>query len=131
MNKLTNKGQALVIFIIFIPLILMIGTLVIDLGIAKYNDYRLEEITKDVLSYGLKHIDNNPYNNMVDLLYQNDDSIDNYSIEVNQDEKTIRISVDKATKGFFGSMVGKEIYKEKSSYVGYFSGDKIVIEKGR
>lgn len=131
MSKLSNQGQALVIFVIFIPVILMIGTFVIDLGMAKYNDYRLEEVTKEVLSYGLKHIDQDPYDNMVDLLYQNDDLIDNYSIDIQKDENTIKISVDKATKGLFGSVIGKEIYKEKSSYVGYLSDDKIIIKKGR
>lgn len=129
MSKLNNKGQTLILFIVFIPVIIMIGTLVVDVGLARYNDHRLNEVVKDVLEYGLTHIDTNPYESMVDLLYQNDSMIDNFNIDINADDKTIKISVDKATKGFFGSVVGKEIYKEKSSYVGYFIDEKIIIER--
>ena len=87
MSRLSNKGQSLALFVVFIPLIIMLGCLVIDLGFAKYNKNKLNELTKMVTSYGVKHIDEEPYNEMVDLLYQNDDSIDNYKIEVKPDEK--------------------------------------------
>ena len=76
MSRLSNKGQTLAIFAIFIPVIIMIGTFVVDLGLAKYNDNELEEVTKMVLNYGLRHVDEDPYDKMVDLIYQNDDSID-------------------------------------------------------
>ena len=91
---------------------------------------KLNELTKMVTSYGVKHIDEEPYNEMVDLLYQNDDSIDNYKIEVKPDEKIVSVSVDKATKGFFGKIINKEMYKEKSSYVGKIENEKIIIEEG-
>ncbi len=129
MSRLSNKGQTLAIFAIFIPVIIMIGTFVVDLGLAKYNDNELEEVTKMVLNYGLRHVDENPYDKMVDLLYQNDDSIDEYNIIVDAPNKKIKIMVTKATKGFFGSVVGKEIYKEKSSYTGYVSDGKIIMER--
>ncbi len=129
MKKLSSKGQALVIFVIFVPVIIMVGTLIIDVGFARYNSNNLNDITKLVIRYGLKNIDSDPYNKMVDLLYQNDSDIDNYSIEIDVENKTIKMSVDKATKGFFGSIVGKEIYKEKSSYIGYIKDEKYIIEK--
>lgn len=130
MSRLSNKGQSLTLFVVFIPLIIMLGCLVIDLGFAKYNKNKLNELTKMVTSYGVKHIDEEPYNEMVDLLYQNDDSIDNYKIEVKPDEKIVSVSVDKATKGFFGKIINKEMYKEKSSYVGKIENEKIIIEEG-
>lgn len=129
MSRLNNKGQSLAIFVIFIPVFIMIGTLVVDISFAKYESRRLDNITKDVINYGLKHIEEEPYNNMVDLIYQNDDEIDNYSIDIDDVNKTIDITVEKSTKGFFGSIIGKEIYKEKSSYVGYIKDDKRIIEK--
>lgn len=130
MNRLSNKGQSLALFVIFIPFIIMFGCLVIDLGFAKYNKNKLNELTKMVVRYGVKHIDADPYNEMVDLLYQNDDLVDNYKIEVKPDEKIVSVSVDKATKGFFGKIINKEIYKEKSSYVGKIEDEKIIIEEG-
>ena len=124
MNRLSNKGQSLVIFIVFIPVFIMMGTFVVDLGFAKYNQNKLNNITKMIVEYGLKHIDSDPYQDMVDLIYQNDETIDNYNITIDTDNKTVSMSMDKVTKGLFGNIVGKDIYKEKSSYVGYFKNEK-------
>lgn len=129
MNKLGNKGQSLAIFVIFIPVFIMIGTLVVDVAFAKYNARKLDNITMEVIRYGLKHFDEEPYNNMVDLIYQNDSDIDSYKIDIDNEKKTITINISKATKGFFGSIVGKDIYNLKSSYMGYLDDDKIIIEK--
>lgn len=107
----------------------MIGTLVVDVCYAKYNARRLDNIAKEVLRYGLKHIEEEPFNNMVDLIYQNDSEIDDYKINIDNENKRIEITLSKSTKGFFGSVVGKEIYKEKSTYVGYLDNEKIIIEK--
>ena len=129
MSKLNNKGQSLAIFVIFIPVFIMVGTLVVDVSYAKYQSRRLNNITRQVVSYGLKHIDEEPYNNMVDLIYQNDEKIDSYTINIDNEKRKIEVSITKSTKGFFGSIVGKEIYNEESSYIGYIQNDKKIIEK--
>ena len=89
MSKLGNKGQSLAIFVIFIPVFIMIGTLVVDVCYAKYNARRLDNIAKEVLRYGLKHIEEEPFNNMVDLIYQNDSEIDDYKIDIDNENKRI------------------------------------------
>ena len=129
MNKLNNKGQSLAIFVIFVPFFIMIGTFVVDVSFAKYNERRLDNLNKQVINYGLKHIDEEPYDNMVDLIYQNDSDIDSYEININNETKEISVTLSKSTKGFFGSIVGKEIYNEKSSLKGYIKDDKKIIEK--
>ncbi len=129
MSKLNNRGQSLAIFVIFVPVFIMIGTYVVDVSFAKYNERRLDNLNKQVINYGLKHIDEEPYDNMVDLIYQNDSDIDSYEININSDAKEISVTLSKSTKGFFGSIVGKEIYNEKSSFKGYIKDDKKIIEK--
>lgn len=129
MSKLNNKGQSLAIFVIFVPVFIMIGTFVVDVSFAKYNERRLDNLNKQVINYGLKHIDEEPYDNMVDLIYQNDSDIDSYEININNETKEISVTLSKSTKGFFGSIVGKEIYNEKSSLKGYTKDDKKIIEK--
>lgn len=129
MNNLNNKGQSLALFIIFIPVIIMIGTLCIDVSYAKYNNRKINMIAKEIVDYGLRHIDDNPYDEMVKLIYQNDDDIDSYKIDINSENKTIDVSISKSTKGFFGSLVGKEIYNEECSYKGYYNEDNKIIEK--
>ena len=129
MSKLNNKGQSLAIFVIFVPVFIMIGTFVVDVSFAKYNERRLDNLNKQVINYGLKHIDEEPYDNMVDLIYQNDSDIDSYEININNETKEISVTLSKSTKGFFGSIVGKEIYNEKSSLKVYIKDDKKIIEK--
>ena len=129
MSKLNNKGQSLVLFTIFVPVIIMVGTLVIDVSYAKYNSRKISAIAREVLDYGLTNIENNPYDEMVNLIYKNDENIDEYKIDIKEDEKKIDISLSKSAKGFFGSIVGKEIYTEKCSYTGYFKDEEKIIEK--
>lgn len=129
MSKLNNRGQSLAIFVIFVPVFIMIGTFVVDVSFAKYNERRLDNLNKQVINYGLKHIDEEPYDNMVDLIYQNDSDIDSYEININNETKEISVTLSKSTKGFLGSIVGKEIYNEKSSLKGYIKDDKKIIEK--
>ena len=129
MNRLNSKGQSLAIFVIFVPVFIMIGTLVVDVSFARYNARRLDNINKLVINYGLEHIESDPYDTMVDLIYKNDSEVDNYEIKINLEEKKINVNISKSTKGFFGSIVGKEIYKEKSSFIGYIKDDKKIIER--
>lgn len=129
MNKLNNKGQSLAMFIIFIPFFIMIGAYIIDLGFAKYNSNKLDSINKLVIKYGLLNIDEEPKEEMIKLIYKNDSKIDRYNIVINESENTVRIELEKSTKGFFGSIIDKEIYKEISSYTGSIKNNNIVIER--
>lgn len=129
MNRLNSKGQSLAIFVIFVPVFIMIGTLVVDVSFARYNARKLDNINKLVINYGLEHIESDPYDTMVDLIYKNDSEVDDYEIKINLEEKKINVNISKSTKGFFGSIVGKDIYKEKSSFIGYIKDDKKIIEK--
>ena len=129
MNRLNSKGQSLAIFVIFVPVFIMIGTLVVDVSFARYNVRKLDNINKLVINYGLEHIESDPYDTMVDLIYKNDSEVDDYEIKINLEEKKINVNISKSTKGFFGSIVVKEIYKEKSSFIGYIKDDKKIIEK--
>lgn len=129
MIKLSNRGQSLALFVVFIPFFIMIGAFVVDVSFAKYNANRLNEIAKMVTRYGINHIDEDPYYEMVDLIYKNDDGIDSYDIKIDSESKTVSVTLDKATEGFFGKIIDKEIYKEQSSYVGTIRDEKIVIEK--
>ena len=129
MNRLNSKGQSLAIFVIFVPVFIMIGTLVVDVSFARYNSRKLDNINKLIINYGLDHIESDTYNNMVDLIYKNDSEVDDYEIKINLEEKKINVNISKSTKGFFGNIIGKEIYKEKSSFIGYIKDDKKIIER--
>ena len=127
MNK---KGQALVIFVIFLPVILIIGTYVIDLGLAKLNENKVNQLTREVTEYGLRNIENNPRDKMIKLIYQNDENIDTYKINIDEENKTVIVNVEESSKGVFGSIAGRDFYKINVTYKGSIINDKMVIERG-
>lgn len=129
MNKLSNTGQSLAIFIVFIPVFIIIGTFAVDITYAKYNMGKLNESSKMIIRYGLNHIDESPYEDMVDLIYQNNDDIDNYSIDINEENKEITMTITAYSKSFFGKIMNKNIFKQKSSYKGYIKDDRKIIEE--
>lgn len=130
MNRLSNHGQTLSIFVVFLPLFIMLGTLGIELGFVKYNKGKLNELNKMVVRYGMMHIEQAPYNEMVNLIYKNDSEIDDYKIDIDTVNKVIKVDLKKTTKGLFKGIVGKKLYKEKSSYVGRMAEERIIIEEG-
>ncbi len=127
MNK---KGQALVIFVIFLPVIIMIGTYVIDLGLAKLNENKVNQVAKEVTEYGLRHITDNPKDKMIKLIYQNDEDIDAYKVNVDEDNKAVMVNIEKSSSGVFGSITGKDFYRVNVTYKGSIINDEIIIERG-
>ena len=56
MLRLNNKGQSLVMFIILLPILLLILTLVYDVGNAIYEKDRLSNTNYMVVDYALDNI---------------------------------------------------------------------------
>ena len=57
MNKLNNKGQSLVMFILIIPILLLIMILVIDLGNIIVTKTHLDNTNYLVIDYELDHLE--------------------------------------------------------------------------
>lgn len=131
MNKVlkSQNGQSLVLFVVFIPFIIMLAIYIIDLSYSKYNKLKLDNIASMTVDYGLEHIDNEPKSKMEELINQNDKEIESYNIEINIENKEIIVTLNKSVKGFFGKIINKNVYKEISSYKGYFKDDIKIIER--
>lgn len=129
MKKLSNKGQSLAIFVIFIPFFIMIGTYIIDISYAKYNENRLKNTVNIVLKNGLKNIDNITKEEVEILIKENEIDIDKINVSIDNERKNIRLFLEKESKGFLGTIIGKDIYKIKASYIGYIKDEKIIIER--
>ncbi|MDD2489999.1 MAG: hypothetical protein PHY26_01945 [Bacilli bacterium] len=124
-----KKGQVLVLFIIFIPLILLLGTFVIDVG----NNYselnKLNNINKMIIDYGLRNIEKiNIRGELIELLYQNDETIDEYKLDIKDNE--IILTIKKHIDGILGSIINQKRYYIKSIYHGKLKNGEIKIEKG-
>jgi hypothetical protein len=123
------KGQVLWLFIFIIPFVLLLMVLIIDVGNLWYFSDKLNNINQSVIRYGLKNLEEDSLNKeLVDLLYKNDQNIDNHNIEINNNK--ICISITEEVNSYFGKVTGESHYQLKSDYCGYIVDDKIVIEKG-
>lgn len=115
MNK---HGQVLVTFVIMIPLILLLISVLIELSLISYNKHHLYSLTKTIIA---SCIDNPNKNDIINLYNKNgiDDEID-----VNLSDG-IEVSFNHKIEGFF-----KKEYDIKIDIVGKKSGDKIIYTKG-
>lgn len=84
MNK---KGQALVEFVIILPLLLCIMLSIIDFGIILYNKNRLESRINDVVNM----VQNNEDDKNIKKFINKDDKNSSYKIVDNEKYKTVKL----------------------------------------
>ena len=122
---MTNKGQSLVVFVILLPVLFILITLVWEIGNLSLTQSKYESEIKDTITYGLKHKEDPEINQkMKDLL---DSNIEGEKT-ITKNENVIKINVKNEYKTIY-----KPILKEKLdidiTYVGYIENEKIIIKK--
>ncbi len=89
--KLSNKAQALVEFVIILPVIIMIIFIIIDFSNIFYQKNHLENVTKDIVTYKESGKSNEYVNQNIDkdinVLYSNNG--DSLTIKVEKKVKLI------------------------------------------
>ena len=75
MLRLNNKGQSLVMFIVLIPIVLLVFTLVYDVGNAIYEKERLSNTNYMTIEYALDNINNVNENDLIELIMKNNSSL--------------------------------------------------------
>jgi hypothetical protein len=126
---MNRKGQVLVFFVILIPILVALAAYSVDMAYIYYRSTKLNNLNHMVLEYGLKHIkDADVKKKMNDLLYKNDNDIDDYEIVIENNK--ISISANKKIDSIFGRAINIDVYQLSSSYTGYIKSGKTVIEKG-
>ena len=129
MKRLNNKGQSLVLFVIFLPIILMIIVLVYDIGNALYEKESIDNTNYMVIEYGLDNISLIDENDLISLIEKNTSGLDKIDVLVDNEKKVVTIKLSKKVKGIMGGTFGFDIMDIKSSYVGKYSDDKKIIER--
>lgn len=142
MKMLNNKGQSLVLFIIFIPVLLGIMALVIDVGNALGKKRELDNVIEFVLDYGLKTSEVLLENN--DKEYYNEELVnwkDNLKILLNYnlkdcdndifiEDKEIVIVSKTYVEGVYSNILNIDGFLVEGEYRGYISDNsEFVIEK--
>ncbi len=125
-----NKGQALVTFVLIIPILLFIFILAYDVGNMTLTRRKLDNINYIALNYSLSHLEDTDLEDKIrDIVSKNDNKITINKIEL--DDETIYIETEKSFKGIFIGLIKTKISKIKSSYKGYFNNEKKVIERNK
>lgn len=122
MLNLNNKGQTLVMFIILLPILLFVLTLVYDVGNAIYEKDKLSNTNYMVVEYALRNSLVSE-DELVELINKNDDDISDITIMMIDNSVTIALTKD--IKGVFGKMFGFNLTSVRSEYRGnIIQGDK-------
>ena len=116
MLRLNNKGQSLVMFIILLPILLLILTLVYDVGNAIYEKDRLSNTNYMLVDYALDNIDSIDEEDLNTLILENDNNLDDISIMII--DNSVDISLKKNIKGVFGKMFNFNLTFVKCEYNG-------------
>ena len=112
--NLNNKGQSLVLFVLLIPILLLIMTLVIDMGNLNFYKQELDNINKLTLNYGLDNIENsNVVNDMINLGKEN---MNNIKMEIKFNDQEFLITSTYYVKGIFTNIINTKGYIAKSTY---------------
>lgn len=127
MLKLNNKGQTLVLFVILLPLILLMLTLVYDFGNALYEKERMNNTSYIAINYGLDKIKDINENDLIDLIMKNSSDMNKVDVLIENDTITIKLS--KKVKGIIGKVFNFDLIEVNSEYVGKFDSDKKIIER--
>lgn len=128
MNKLNNKGQSLVMFVVILPVIIMILMMVVDIGKMVNLKSELDNINYIAISYGLDNISDDDIQNKIrKLIYKNKLGIDEVKIEIDDGEMDITLvdGIDLIL------LKESNILRVRSSYRGIISDEKKIIERNR
>ena len=122
---MNNKGQALVTFILTLPLIFLLIAVVYDLGTLSLTKQKIQTEIKSAITYGLNNIDDPEIKTKLE-------NILNKNIEgrktINIENKTIKINVKDSKNSIFPNII-KDKYNIDITYNGYIENKKIKIIK--
>lgn len=127
MNKLNNKGQALVMFVVIIPIFLLIITLVYDMAGIIYEKNRLSNVAYMTVDYGLDNIEELKESELIELITKNIDN-PNY-ISVSIDSEQIEVKITKEIKTAIGKVFNLQLAEVNTHYKGKKIEDKKEIER--
>ena len=127
MFKLNNKGQSLVMFVVIIPILCLVFTLVYDIGIAIYEKNRLSNTCYIVIDYGLDNIDSINESDLIDLIQKNINNLSYISVLISEND--IEIKLSKNIKGIMGKMFGFNLIEANTYYEGKIVNNEKKIER--
>lgn len=125
---MNNKGQSLIMFVLIIPIAILILFMVYDISRMALLKQEINDINEMAIDYGISIMnDENAISKVNQLILKNKSDIDNVDIKI-EDNKIYITLEDKLEKKV--SLLNRtNIFKVRSSCIGYLKDDKKVIER--
>ncbi|MGN1000998.1 MAG: TadE/TadG family type IV pilus assembly protein [Bacilli bacterium] len=98
-----NRGQTLVIFVLFLPIIILFIAYVLDVTNANYEKNRMQNLANMALESS-KEFDEE---NIKNIISKNDEDID---VDVKEENDKVQIKMVKRVKTIFGKIIGRDYY---------------------
>lgn len=124
-KKMNNKGQALVVFVLVLPIIMLIIAGVMEMGRLSLVKAEYEDSIIDTINYGLDNLDKENVKEKMNLLLDKNIS-GTKNIEIT--EGTIKIHVTSNLDSMFSKLF-KKVYDINLTYRGYIVDGKKKIVK--
>lgn len=126
--KINNKGQALVLFVLILPIIFLLLVSIIDIGKMSNLKNKLTDICNIAIDYGLDNLsDPLIYDKINELIIKNDNNIDDIDIKI-IDNKIYITLTDNIDDKFIDKY---KIFYVKVSFVGYIDNSVKIIERNK
>lgn len=100
---MNNKGQVLVVFVILLPILLLIFTFVVDVGLLSIEKRKISNNTYDAVEYYLENLDKEK---TINLLNSN---LEDIKIDIIDEDIYVIIYVEKNYKGIFNIIYDNKI----------------------
>lgn len=124
---MNNKGQALVLFILILPLLLIVLGMVVDLGMIGISKKKVDTVVQNILFHSFENreekTDEDLMSEMDRLITINLGSV-NRKIEIGEH---IYITVEKKMEPLFPSLLKQKYLNYKVTYEALLDNDKIQI----
>lgn len=105
---MNNKGQVLIIFVILIPILMLIMSMIVNIGYLQIEKKNVDSIVRDAVEFYLNDSSTDKDKLVRELITKN---IDDSNISINEDVFYVEISVSTKIKGLLNADEYKVTYR--------------------
>lgn len=126
---MNNKGQTLVLFVLILPLLIIVLSMIINYGMISLEKKKIDQSLNDIVLYGIKNKNSEELENSLNrLIVLNIEDIYNKKLIVT--ENKIEIYLEKKLKGLFNIGENKQNYIYKVKCIGDINNKNVRMERG-
>ena len=122
---MNNKGQALVVFILVLPLLIILAAFIVDNAYMTYKNIELKNVTKDIMKIHLTKGELSD-EEIVNIYKKN--NIPTEELIVMKTSSNINIKNTYYTDSIFGKIIGFKSYEVSTNVTGVLENNKVIFK---